>query len=64
MRVGSSGSTAQCVPDERFMICRAKLRASWSSKRQPRNRKLRPLRHVCTAGGIGVWMSISVSTST
>ncbi|MGF6605719.1 hypothetical protein OKW45_000619 [Paraburkholderia sp. WSM4175] len=46
------------------MIWRAKLRVIWSSKRQPRNKKLRPLRHACTTGGMGVWISISVMTST
>ena len=46
------------------MICCAKIRSSWVEKRQPRNRKWRPLRMFCTASGMGVWMSISVSTST
>ena len=64
MRVGSLGITTQWRSLERFMIWRAKLRVSWSSKRQPRNRKLRPVRQACTAAGMGVWMSISVSTST
>ena len=56
--------SSQCLAEDRFMICRAKLRSNWLRKRQPRNRKLRSVRNCWTTCGIGVWMSISVNTST
>src|ERR1035438_832261 len=54
LRVGSSGKTAQCFSDERFMIWRANMRSICVENRQPRNRKLLPLRICCTDSGIGV----------
>ena len=48
---------------DRF-LGRYKAVSSWLEKRHPRKRKPRPLRKFCTARGIGVWMSISVNTST